>query len=57
MVDEPCTVDLSPLSGAEHPLDVFGNRRYDPATAGLSQVDLDGWGYRWIRLARHVGEG
>ena len=33
-------------------MDVFGNRRYDPAAPELSRVDLDGWGYRWIRLSR-----
>jgi maltose alpha-D-glucosyltransferase / alpha-amylase len=57
LVDEPCTVDLSPLPGADRPTDVFGNRRYDQARPELSQVDLDGWGYRWIRLSRSVGRG
>jgi len=52
LVDEPCMIDLSPLAGAERPMDVFGNRRYDPAAPELSRVDLDGWGYRWIRLSR-----
>jgi maltose alpha-D-glucosyltransferase / alpha-amylase len=56
LADEPCTVDLSPQQGLTmDPLDMFGNRRYDPAPADLSAVELDGWGYRWIRLARTVG--
>jgi maltose alpha-D-glucosyltransferase/alpha-amylase len=54
--DEPCTIDLSPQDGiTTAPLDVFANRRYEPVPADLSRVDLDGWGYRWIRLARTVG--
>jgi maltose alpha-D-glucosyltransferase/alpha-amylase len=58
LVDEACTVDLSPQQGVTvaAPLDVFGNRRYDPVPADLSAVDIDGWGYRWMRLARTIGE-
>jgi len=58
LADEPCTVDLSPQSGVTaRPLDVFANRQYEPVATDLSAVELDGWGYRWIRLARTVGAG
>jgi maltose alpha-D-glucosyltransferase/alpha-amylase len=56
LVDEPCTVDLSPQHGVTSaPLDMFANRAYEPVPDDLSAVELDGWGYRWIRLARTVG--
>ena len=31
-------------------LEVFANRRYDRAPADLSALELDGWGYRWLRV-------
>lgn len=56
LVDEKCTVDLSPQQGGTaDPLDMFANRKYEPVPDDLSAIELDGWGYRWIRLARTIG--
>jgi hypothetical protein len=45
-------VDLSELvAQADHPNQVFGNNGY-PADIDLAELDLDGYGYRWIRLYR-----
>ena len=32
-------------------LEVFGNRRYTTTPSALSDLELDGYGYRWLRLA------
>jgi maltose alpha-D-glucosyltransferase/alpha-amylase len=54
---EGCTVDLAgQVDAAEgFPVDVLSDRRYDPASADLSTVELDGRGYRWLRLSRAIG--
>jgi maltose alpha-D-glucosyltransferase/alpha-amylase len=50
--DQPSRVDLSELvAQADHPNQVFGNNGY-PADIDLAGLDLDGYGYRWIRLYR-----
>jgi maltose alpha-D-glucosyltransferase/alpha-amylase len=50
--EEPTRVDLSELAAqADHPNQVFGNDGY-PEQLDLGSLDLDGFGYRWIRLAR-----
>jgi maltose alpha-D-glucosyltransferase/alpha-amylase len=47
---EPVRVDLSELyAGAEEPAQVFGDQPYEPV-GRLDALDLDGYGYRWIRL-------
>jgi maltose alpha-D-glucosyltransferase/alpha-amylase len=52
LADEACTVDLSADVGEpEHVLEVFGNRRYETHPSDMSALELDGWGYRWVRLA------
>jgi maltose alpha-D-glucosyltransferase/alpha-amylase len=38
------------VEGAAGASDVFANRSYDPP--GDDEVDLDGYGYRWLRLRR-----
>ncbi len=50
------TVDLAPQPGIADgfPVDVLSDRRYPPA-GDLTEVQLDGSGYRWLRLARTVG--
>ncbi|HEV7657395.1 MAG TPA: alpha-amylase family protein [Mycobacteriales bacterium] len=50
------TVDLKPQPGIEDgfPVDVFADRAY-PDPGDLSELQLDGSGYRWLRLARTVG--
>jgi maltose alpha-D-glucosyltransferase / alpha-amylase len=52
LCDEPATVDLSSLAGeAEDPDQVFADSDYKPLD-GLADVELAGYGYRWIRLRR-----
>jgi len=54
--DEPFKVQVPPQRGVAHvPFDVFGNRQYPEPAPDLSTVELAGYGYRWIRLARAVG--
>jgi maltose alpha-D-glucosyltransferase / alpha-amylase len=58
LLDEPATIDLSPQPGvAAPPLDTFANRQYPQVSDDLSSIELDGWGYRWIRLSRVLGTG
>jgi maltose alpha-D-glucosyltransferase / alpha-amylase len=45
------SVDLrAELPAGARLLEVFGNRRYGHNFDDLSKLDLDGWGYRWLRL-------
>jgi maltose alpha-D-glucosyltransferase/alpha-amylase len=37
------------------PLDVFGDRSYDGVHPDLEDIDVAGYGYRWIRLRRTIG--
>jgi maltose alpha-D-glucosyltransferase/alpha-amylase len=49
--DEPCKVDLSTdLGTPDLVLEMFANRRYGTRPRDLASLDLDGWGYRWLRL-------
>jgi maltose alpha-D-glucosyltransferase/alpha-amylase len=58
LADEPVTVDVGPpADGKPAPLDVFGNRAYGVPPPDLTGVELDGYGYRWIRLSRVLGRG
>jgi maltose alpha-D-glucosyltransferase/alpha-amylase len=54
---EPFTVDLS--TQVEPPgagmVDVLSDRDYAGTKDDLSAIELDGSGYRWIRLSRHPG--
>ena len=50
------TVDLVPLDEqAGEPLEVFADRSYPPVGAALQQIEVAGYGYRWIRLRRSIG--
>jgi hypothetical protein len=31
---------------------VLADRRYDPPTGDAAKVELDGYGYRWLRRAK-----
>jgi maltose alpha-D-glucosyltransferase/alpha-amylase len=54
--DDARTVDLGSQPGAEgDPVEVFGNREYDPPGANLKSVEVDAFGYRWIRLRETPG--
>ena len=45
-------MDLGHLAGGvDHPNQVSGNRPHDEPVE-LSTLELDGYGYRWIRLHR-----
>ena len=37
------------------PIDVFGDRAYDSVHPDLDEIDIAGYGYRWIRLRRTIG--
>ena len=52
---EPVTVDVGAQEGCERPVDVFCDRRYDAPTDELTGLEVDGYGYRWIRLRRDLG--
>jgi maltose alpha-D-glucosyltransferase/alpha-amylase len=53
--DAPVRVDLGKLAReADHPNQVFGNQEYKDVD-GLRELDLDPYGYRWIRLCRNAG--
>jgi maltose alpha-D-glucosyltransferase/alpha-amylase len=50
--DQPATVslpDFPPIPG--RPVEMFADREYDQPDLG--KLDLDGYGYRWIRLTHH----
>ena len=46
--------DAVPLHRASNgaPYDLFVDGPYDPPSEKLTGLELNGWGYRWIRLAR-----
>ena len=49
----PQRVDLGKLArDADNPNQVFGDQPYKPVD-GLRELDLDPYGYRWIRLSRN----
>ena len=50
------TVDLGPQDGSDgDPMEVFANRAYAPPAAALENLELDGFGYRWLRLRETPG--
>lgn len=50
--DEAVRVELPDQTEEEHtPVEVFSNREYDDLD--LRDLELDGYGYRWIRLRRN----
>jgi maltose alpha-D-glucosyltransferase/alpha-amylase len=51
--DKPATLDLSDLAGrTDDPHAVFGDQPYSPVDK-LDSIEVDGFGYRWIRLSRN----
>jgi maltose alpha-D-glucosyltransferase / alpha-amylase len=54
--DEPIRVQIGKLGDvAGQPFEVFSDGPYEPPTARLDDLELRGWGYRWIRLRRGTG--
>jgi len=53
--EEACTLDLSDQTQAADgfPIEVLADRDYE--TADLGALEVDGWGWRWLRLSRAVG--
>jgi maltose alpha-D-glucosyltransferase / alpha-amylase len=41
---------LQPEEDDHHPVEVFGNREYDDLD--LRRMELDGYGFRWVRIGR-----
>jgi maltose alpha-D-glucosyltransferase/alpha-amylase len=51
--DQPATVDAGVLEDiTEVATEMFADRRYDDVN--LAKLDLSAYGYRWIRLCRHL---
>lgn len=52
LADTPVTLDLSGLDAGKRPYEVFADGQYEPPAKNLGRLELNGWGYRWIRLRR-----
>ena len=53
LADTAVTLDIGPLSGMDGaPYDLFVDGPYAAPTKKLTGLELNGWGYRWIRLSR-----
>jgi maltose alpha-D-glucosyltransferase/alpha-amylase len=48
----PVTLDLSGIDTGKRPHEVLADGRYEPPAKNLAHLELNGWGYRWIRLRR-----
>jgi maltose alpha-D-glucosyltransferase/alpha-amylase len=52
---EPVTMDIGKLDGMRgRPFDVLADAPYARPTMRLTNLELRGWGYRWIRLSRNT---
>jgi maltose alpha-D-glucosyltransferase / alpha-amylase len=52
LADRAVTLDLSAVGIRPSAYEVFGDADYGPVSGALAELRLNGWGYRWIRLAR-----
>ncbi len=52
LADVPVTVDLTAVETSSGAYEVFGDVQYEPLPRKQSDLRLNGWGYRWIRLRR-----
>jgi maltose alpha-D-glucosyltransferase / alpha-amylase len=53
LADTKVTIDIGPLPGMDGtPYDLFVDGPYTAPTNKLTGLELNGWGYRWIRLSR-----
>ena len=51
-----CAVDASPV-GTGHAVEIFADAGYEPPDPSLERIELDGYGFRWIRLAWKIPSG
>lgn len=52
LTGSPVTLDLSGIDTGRRPHEVLADGRYEPPAKNLAHLELNGWGYRWIRLRR-----
>jgi len=53
LADTTVTVDIGPQPGINgHSYDLFVDGPYAAPTKKLTDLTLNSWGYRWIRLSR-----
>jgi maltose alpha-D-glucosyltransferase / alpha-amylase len=50
LADTAVTVDIGPIDGTRRPYDILVDGPYDAPTRRLTGLELNGYGYRWIRL-------
>jgi maltose alpha-D-glucosyltransferase/alpha-amylase len=53
LAEEPCVVNAGPVSTGEA-VEVFGDDDYEPPDPELAKLELNPFGYRWIRLSRRM---
>jgi hypothetical protein len=55
--EDPTTIDLGPLPEQQgDPSDVHADAPYAPPSADLENIELNPYGYRWIRLRSGRGK-
>ena len=52
LADVPVTVDVGRQAGVDRVWEMFADGPYPRPTTTLRGLELNGWGYRWIRLRR-----
>ena len=52
LADRPCRISLDPALAAGDPLSLAADKEYH-GPVDLASLDLNGYGYRWIRLRRN----
>jgi hypothetical protein len=57
LADDPCVGDLADQLGdlPEPPTEVLSDTDYGATHPNPAKLELNGYGYRWIRLARSMG--
>ncbi|MDF5732266.1 MAG: alpha-glucosidase C-terminal domain-containing protein [Rhizonema sp. PD38] len=56
LADEACTVNLDlGESNAEYLIDLLSDRQYQPIVGSAYTVELQGYGYRWLRVGGGLG--
>jgi maltose alpha-D-glucosyltransferase/alpha-amylase len=52
LADTPVTLDLAAVDTGPGAYEIFSDAGYEPLPKRISELRLNGWGYRWIRLRR-----